>query len=188
MNYLFQGNQFNFLVTKFLITLINSSIFLLKSFKYLLKCIPGFDAAYKIFPLRHVLYSIPYKKLFIEPTAAISLSESTYCPPDPSNILRSDKKSDISVWNNSRKIKWLSKIGLSSDWICYLYSNQVISNQTIILTTPIICNMWLIHSFFYDIYYCRRKLNWFPIAYKLFCWVILRPSCIPSSPHWNRIE
>ena len=35
--------------------------------------------------------------LFMEPTDTLSLSESTYGPPDHSNILPSDEKNDISV-------------------------------------------------------------------------------------------
>ena len=53
----------------------------------------------------------------MEPTDTLSLSESTYGPPDHSNILPSDEKNDISVWNDPRKIKRLSKIGASSKWI-----------------------------------------------------------------------
>ena len=76
--------------------LSDSSMFLLKSFKNFLKCNLCIAAVYKIFPLRYVLYILPYRKLFMEATSTISLSGSTYGPPDPSFILRSDKKSDIS--------------------------------------------------------------------------------------------
>ena len=35
---------------------------------------------------------LPFKNLYMEPTAIISLSESTNGPPDPSIILPSDEK------------------------------------------------------------------------------------------------
>ena len=59
-------------------------------------------------------------------------------------------------------------------------SGQVISNQYI-LSTSFSYNMWSMHSFFNDIYSCRRKLDWFPT--RLGCF-----QTIPSSPHWYRIE
>ena len=110
--------------------LSDSSMFLLKSFKNFLKCNLCIAAVYKIFPLRYVLYILPYRKLFMEATSTISLSGSTYGPPDPSFILRSDKKSDISQWNDPKKIKRLSKIGVSSDWILFAFFTVVKSYVT----------------------------------------------------------
>ena len=72
-------------------------MFSLKSFKNFLKCNRCIAATYKMFPLLHLLYIFPFKNLFMEPTARISLSESTYGTPGPSIILSSDKKNDISV-------------------------------------------------------------------------------------------
>ena len=65
--------------------------------KNFLKCIPCIAAAYKLFPLRHLLYIFLFKNLFMEGTATISLSESPYGPPDPSVILPRDEKNDISA-------------------------------------------------------------------------------------------
>ena len=73
-----------------------SSVFSLKSYKHFLKCNPCIATAYKMFPLRHLLYIFPFKSLFMEPTATISFTESAYGPPDPSIILLSDEKNDIS--------------------------------------------------------------------------------------------
>ena len=64
----------------------------LKSFKKFLKCNSCIAAAYKLFHLQHLLHIFPFKNLLIEPTATISLSESTYGPLDPSIIVPRNEK------------------------------------------------------------------------------------------------
>ena len=51
----------------------------------------------------------------MELIGTISLTNSTYCPPDPSIILPSDEKNDISVRNDPNKIKRLLKVAVSLD-------------------------------------------------------------------------
>ena len=85
-------------------------MFSLKSFKNFLKYNPCIAATYKMFPRRRLLYIFPFKNLFMEPTATISLSESTYGTPGPSIILPSDKKMTSQYEMTQRKLKDYQKL------------------------------------------------------------------------------
>ena len=52
---------------------------------------------------------LPFKSLYMEPTATISLSESTYGLSDPSIILPSDekKRSQYEITKIKLKVWWL---------------------------------------------------------------------------------
>ena len=66
-----------------------------------------------MFPLRPLSYIWRFKNLFIEPISTISLSESTFGPPDPYTILPSDENNGTSIWCEQNKTKKLSKVGIS---------------------------------------------------------------------------
>ena len=55
-------------------------MFSLKYFKSFSKCNPCLAAAIKMFPQRHLLYILFFKKLFMELIVTVFISEKTYGP------------------------------------------------------------------------------------------------------------